>query len=342
MTATVDLAVVGSGPAASASARVAARHGMDCVIIAPPPAPRLGLLELLASTARPALAALSAGEDGLSGSHPLELTRFRWGRDDIGERQVPPSDGATIVDRATFDGALRRVAEQGGARRIDARVVDWTRDGSTWVLDTLPSAGGAGRQVRAARVLIAAGRGSRLMQRGGAVREVRHRMVAVIQRLPVPDLAGRMVVEPTPSGWWYGMGTAQRATIGFVTDADLLAPGTDRASATWRRERAGVDWVPPSGELELRAAVVACVDPAGASGVLPIGDAALSVDPLSGHGLRFALESGIRATLEPQTYATWLAEEQRRHAEDEFALYKREVRYPDAVFWQRRTTRLDA
>lgn len=340
----MDLAIVGDGPAACAAARTAARHGIRTLLIAPSSEHRPGLLELLAATARPALSALGLDAAALVGGDALLRTQFRWGREDPGERVTPPSPAAaTIIDRAEFDSALLAGALAAGAEHMHARVVAWRKEGDGWALETLATTGDAPGDasgvVQAARVLVGTGRGSRLMQRAGAPRLVRHRMVAVIQRVNTERFAGRLIVEPTSTGWWYGMGREQSAIVGFVTDADLLAGGLDRAAATWNRERTGVEWVPPAGELELRPAVVAGVAPGGETGVLPVGDAALAVDPLSGHGLRFALESGIRAVLEPQHYVEWLMSEHERHADDEHALYQRETRFSDSLFWQRHSGR---
>lgn len=333
----VDLAIVGAGPAACAAARAAARHGIHAVLVAPHARTRPGLLELLAASAHPALAALQLADGLVESLQPLERTRFRWGREAAGERVTPPaSASARIVDRADLDAALVAGALAAGAERVDARVVGWQREGSTWVVSTLTAADGAPGLIRAPRVLVGTGRGSRLVQRAGSVRHVRHHMVAIIQRLDTSQLQGTMMVEPTPHGWWYGMGTARGTTIGFVTDSDLLATGLDRAVATWNREREGIDWVAAPGELELRPAAVAQVEPPEATDLLPIGDAALAVDPLSGHGLRIAIESGIRGALDPTGYGEWLRTEQRRHADDERALYDRETRFAAEPFWSRR------
>jgi len=83
---------------------------------------------------------------------------------------------------------------------------------------------------------------------------------------------------------------------------------------------------------------------------LAAGDAAISVDPLSSQGILFALRSGLAAAqaIEESRAGSRLAlPELSRSTRESFDRYldlrrmhySREQRWPDSVFWRRRTDR---
>ena len=137
---------------------------------------------------------------------------------------------------------------------------------------------------------------------------------------------------------------------------DLQRLGRQRVGA----DRLGVGQAATQGADELPITADSLVRPlcvrAAASGRLApvagphwitVGDAALTLDPLSSRGLAAAMAGGIHAatalaarraggTTDPAGYARALADIHHRHLADRRAYYGLEGRWPDAAFWRRR------
>ncbi|MBZ2196972.1 hypothetical protein [Occultella gossypii] len=88
-----------------------------------------------------------------------------------------------------------------------------------------------------------------------------------------------------------------------------------------------------------RSTVSECASPDDPAAALPIGDAALSADPLSGHGLLAGLRGALHAAADLPGYRTWIREQQDRHREQERDLYAQVAGASEiggSVFWVRR------
>jgi len=347
-----DVAVVGDGPAGAAYALSAARAGRTVVMVGMQSLHPHGTLELLAGGAGHILHRLGLLESLATRAPACVGTVFRWGRGRFVERPgAADSRGAGwVVDREWFDPLLREGATAAGVEKVKAVVSTVIFEAGRWQLACTRRAGGRpSRRICAGEVVLATGRVSKLANRCGLQRRVRHRMVAITAWVPggLAGLGSRLLVDPGPSGWWYALGDDRGTVVGYVTDVDLLAAGSDRARATWRTACSTAGWLPPvlrCADLALRASVVAEVilppvvpRPAHSPQLhpLPLGDAALAADPLSGHGLSIALDGALRATTNPEEYIHWLAASQEAHRLQERTLYGDEGRYP-FEFWRRR------
>jgi flavin-dependent dehydrogenase len=82
--------------------------------------------------------------------------------------------------------------------------------------------------------------------------------------------------------------------------------------------------------------------------LLAVGDAAIAFDPLYGQGVYKALQSGIRAahalrehlagnTSALAEYDEMLKRDYAQYLEFRHVFYRAEPRWPDSVFWQRRS-----
>src|SRR5262249_28097564 len=77
---------------------------------------------------------------------------------------------------------------------------------------------------------------------------------------------------------------------------------------------------------------------------LPIGDAAMSFDPLSGQGILKALLSGIKAaevatkcpTSSVHAFTMWSEELWKHYTKNRNEYYRMEKRWADQPFWRRR------
>jgi hypothetical protein len=198
-----------------------------------------------------------------------------------------------------------------------------------------------------------------------------------------PESDCRMLIEAVEEGWWYSAplpsypeplgpeipqptGPAERTScaqsgvpttelaVALMTDFDLLGGGGQGQSRWWRQLRAarhtwervqgGSMIAPPrivAANTYRRAAV------AGEKKYLRVGDAAAAYDPLSGHGLTKALESGLSAAraisehLDGCHNAIQEYEEAIEGAFEDYLTfrmnyYQSEQRWPQSQFWQRR------
>ena len=109
----------------------------------------------------------------------------------------------------------------------------------------------------------------------------------------------------------------------YMTDADQIPRGRQTLESFWREQLCRTTLITSVvGKRASRAALrtvsanTARLDRVGGSGWLAVGDAALSYDPLSAHGIVGALESGVRAA-----QATIQILQGRSHATTEYATW---------------------
>lgn len=301
-----DLVVLGAGPAACAAALSACRKGLRVRMFGQPlPRPR-GSLEVLSGHACVALAAL-----GIAPPAGRTCTRVlsRWDTRVFLERDTADATGGAgrVIDRADFDPILLDRARGAGAEFVPGRV-----HARCWAPAT--------------PVVVATGR--RWPRCIDAART--HHQVGLAQWSWRPGrsaLCGALVVDRAEDGWWYALGDLEGTALAWCT-RHALTP------SQWQARARACDWLP----TDWANAVPSC-RPAGSGegsaprwDALPAGDSALHVDPLTGHGLAFALDSAQRAVATACAgpaavgdYAQWLA------ARRESYLRERAMFLPDAA-----------
>ena len=155
----------------------------------------------------------------------------------------------------------------------------------------------------------------------------------------LPRLGDRLLVDAGPDGWWYALGSPAGVRVTYCLPASRLPPpGSARAELAWRTAAGRTGWVPSldvttSGTQPASARLTTCAVPAGTTGLaqrpgpagrpglLAIGDAALSVSPLSGHGVALALHGAVLAAEDPAGYREWLLRTALEHAAEETRLH---------------------
>ncbi len=319
----VDVAVVGSGPSGLIHALAAHALGRTVAVIGAPSTARPGTYELLSGAVAEELSRLD-----LLGPIRARATRcvgtvYRWNSESFSEQSGSGWSGGWIVDRHWLDPLLRQLA---------------VRRGIALTSQVVRAAGpGAVDGICAAQVVLATGRGSRLPGRAGLTTTHRHRQVAITLERPVrfPELGPRLLVDRARSGWWYAVGDGRLATVGFITDIDLLLPGPDRFGHTWRCSQPS--WLPTAARTAAvrgRASGLAMTQ-AGDPGMDVLGDAALALDPLSGRGLATAVRGALMLAANPQRYRDWIVEQARSHTAAARELYSAAAGKHE--FWRRRT-----
>ncbi len=341
----VDVAIVGGGPAGCACAAELARLGRGAAVIERDDgeAPRVG--DNVGAAARPLLAELGIDLDRADRAMPCALMRSAWGRDALDdEHAVFNALGhGWHVDRSWFDGRVAAAAEARGARVRRGEDVIEVEGPDPWRL--IVDGRGGRRLIEADFVVDATGRRAWLGRRHGGVRRRYDRLCAAAWWLDAP-LEPWALVEGTAAGWWYSAPLpGARSTVMFLTDAELhdvlLPPAPPPHTA------ARLAGVALPGRPRMTNACSQWVEaPAGARW-LPVGDAALAVDPLSARGITFALRSGRDAARAVDGFLGGDAAALARHNAaiagelDAYLLARHEVygqerRWPDAPFWTRR------
>jgi 2-polyprenyl-6-methoxyphenol hydroxylase-like FAD-dependent oxidoreductase len=307
-TATV---VVGAGPAGAAAAASAAQRGESVLLAGRDMDHPAGTLEVLSGRATAALLALGWYDDVVSRARPCDAIVSRWASAQYVERPalLEPGGLGLIVDRAWFDPLVRRLAVRDGVRRVVAPA-----------------------QVPAARRrVLATGKHARFAGLRRALGPSRVALTAAYSNGAVRDLAHRLAVEAVPDGWWSAVDDGRSVAVTYVTDPVVLRRG-GRPEDVWRTAvRDGPGWLPvgcASARPRVRP-IRSCLQ-AGDGGPVRVGDSALSVDPLSGHGLALALETGLRC--HQPDYLAWLADQAAEHARTGRAAH---AAVPfDTPFWQ--------
>lgn len=288
-----DVAVVGGGPAGAIAAHELARSGRRVVLIDPGTTrPRLeGLGERVADLLR------QKGLEEALGTASARLPRtVSWaGLSDT-------ANGERLVRRHEFDPVLRTAAARAGATVLPARL---TRLETASVEHGVRLALSTGETVTARLMIDARGR-----QAPSADRRKGPQTLAIAGRLGEDvDWAGTHV-EATPQGWiWSASEPGFGQWLQISIDAgDLVGSGQSAllnrmkwflAQAQFRGRYSHCGF---SGTLLARPAGLVLSAPDLDLPVLPIGDAAVAIDPLSGHGMFWAVSSALSAVAGALTF----------------------------------------
>ncbi|MGK5172161.1 NAD(P)/FAD-dependent oxidoreductase [Geodermatophilus sp. CPCC 205761] len=305
MPSTWDAVVVGGGPAGSATALRLAATGRSVAVLERSRFDRPRVGETLAPLVWPLLEDLGVWER-FTGLHPLPS----WGTRSVWADPAPVEHSHLVsgyacgwhVDRRAFDRMLADAAASAGAHLwTGTAAVGCRPDGDAWLL-----ACADGRAVRGRLVVDATGRRAGISRALGAGRSTFDRLVALAVRWDGVDVAEEqyLLLEAAAEGWWYTAPLPGAGMVGMLmTDADLCREGGLHASAPWRdRLSATAVTAARVGAAPLRSAPRAHSAASQRSRRagdprpwLSVGDAALSVDPLTGSGVLRALRTAESA-----------------------------------------------
>ncbi|MDA9512101.1 hypothetical protein XI04_03315 [Bradyrhizobium sp. CCBAU 11430] len=162
---------------------------------------------------------------------------------------------------------------------------------------------------------------------------------------------GSLILEAVAEGWWYA--PPHRGALGtliFVTDSDLLPGDATQRICMLREVYGGSALMSKVGEapdfsdyLGMDAQTGSVRDPV-AGKLVAIGDAAISLDPLSGSGVQNAVEGAWTAATEladtqsiGPVYRHWLTVFRDRQLQMRYRQYEDAARrFRNSSFWQRR------
>jgi flavin-dependent dehydrogenase len=370
-----DAAVVGAGPAGSATARWLAQRGWRVALLERTrfEAPRIG--ESVAPNVQGSLRELGLWSEFLAlAPLPSWGTCSLWG-DAVRQSHshlLNPYGCGWHVDRRAFDRMLARAAVTAGTSLFEGLALQRSvhRNGYWW-LQTKPFTlqAEATPQTLRARVLIdATGRRAQVARALGAQRILLDRLVGVAVRWSGVNAAERshLLVEAAREGWWYSapLPCGAQNDVGtmiaiLMTDADLCGRLRLIVAERWQARlqstqatRQRLDRAHRISTPQVHCAQSQRLRRDGASDAGPwlaVGDAALAVDPISGSGVPRALRTARAAAdtvsdllARPRAWeGTLAAYEAERDKECTSYLFERAQYYSaeqrfDTPFWQRR------
>ncbi len=296
--------VIGGGPAGACFASRMAQLGASVVLAERLVFPRRWLGESLTPGVREFLLAMGAGkalEDG--GFPPARDVRVSW----EGESLTRVKSGAEglLVDRGRFDQMLLDHAAREGVRVLQpAQVVELKRVEEGWQA-TLAHGGGHER-VHADFLADARGRGALA---GSPRRAMGQRSLAVFGYWRGSSLPQHATVSAGERGWFWGIPLPDGSynAQAFVSPRDFHSSPGESIEQRYRALIAGSELAPGLAEAGMEGPVRAVdatpylVDEPVTSRSIRLGDAALSLDPISSSGVQKAIQSALAGAIVANT-----------------------------------------
>jgi flavin-dependent dehydrogenase len=359
-----DVAVIGGGPAGAAAALSLAAEGRSVILIGRSHRSGFRAGEVLGPEIAPLLVQLGVWESFLaSGPQPAHGIWSAWGGRNLVAKDfvVSPYGPAWRVDRARFDEMLLTAAAKAGSRvALRFRRVTVRRNAGGWRINAEGST--EALTVDSRFVVDATGRAAAVARANGARWLGRDRLVALVGLLAkrtdtTASADDVLLVESAPIGWWYSTVLPSGDLVAaLLTDADLVRDHSRAAAGAWCDALVSAEFTAlraagfTHSAFHVRPAGVGCLDRAAGVGWIAVGDAASTMDPLSGIGIAKGLQSailGAGAISDALSGMQGGLDIHARRSREEFeasqrtgaAYYDLERRWSECPFWRRRQSR---
>jgi flavin-dependent dehydrogenase len=357
-----DVAVIGGGPAGTATAIALARAGRSVAVLERSHYDRVRIGEILPPAARLPLIELGVWDRFIAEGHaPSPGILSAWGQDEPYDNHFTrnPYGHGWHLDRRRFDAMLGLEAGEAGTKvYLGARVTSClpvtSRD---WQVEF--TSNGERDHLQATLLIYATGRACVLARWQGAKRIFYDRLVGLISfffaRSAERKRAYQTLIETAENGWWYSAWLPNsRLVVAYMTDADLIPRSRVPVSKYWQSRleqaphtRSRMSGCVPETGLRSVAANSYRIDCVTGNNWLAVGDAAVAFDPLSSQGICHALKSGLLAAraienclLGDQTaleeYARGIQRSFDKYLSTRAVYYSWEQRWSSSAFWQRR------
>ena len=359
------MAVLGAGPAGSATALRLRSQGVERVLLTEAShfeVDRIG--ESVPPDTRRLLDDLDVLSAFLEEDHePCLGSCSSWGNDGVGYNDfaVNVFGSGWHLDRTRFDAFLAdQAAERGAALACGYRYRRAQPHPSGGYSIRLKKANGEEVGVTASLVVDATGHSARFARARGARRRITDRLICVAGTFHLPggtSLRRLTMLESCTYGWWYAARLGpEKAVVVVATDSRRCRERnlTDRRSWFWQLARtnhigAAVDGGTLSGSLKASPALSSRLDRMSGPDWVAVGDAAMTYDPLTSQGIYKALATGalagdaIAAALSGDRealsdYETRLSADYRDYERLRTHLYETETRWREHPFWRARTS----
>jgi len=358
-----DVAIIGGGPAGSASA-ISLRQtfpSLSVLMLESSDYSRARAGEVLPPIARDLLTHLGVLEEmSESVATPARGLACAWGAGDLDETNYfyGLAGEGWHLDRRRFDAMLATRAEALGVTVCrNTSLHSSSRNGDVWQLQAGRGDGDQCDPIEARFVIDATGRNATFARSQGAQLQPRDALMA-FSRIFQHDgpVEARMIVEACTHGWWYTAPLpGHRRVVSLLTDADLGRHLRLHSEPLWQEQlrttshvRHLVDGARLQPGVIVRSAATAALDRVCGEGWLAAGDAATAFDPLSAQGITSALRSGILASFAAgdvvsgrdvsaqDRYQRIVSAHGSNYDRVHREHYSRERRWSNSPFWQRR------
>lgn len=356
----VDIIVIGAGIAGCTSAMTACRSGARVALVGPSPELTDKPGDSLSPAARSVLLKLELEHLLQDPRHRPNMSSYAsWGSSLLAQKHaIQNAEGeGYIIHRAVFERELETSACQlAKLVRNTAFLHSFHRDTKgNWNICLKD-----GEKFTSKFLIDASGRNAVVARHLSAIQRA-DRLTGVCAFLSGTDQEASpmaaTLLEAVANGWWYAtLLPDNRLSLAFFSDSDLLPRQTGKKTTPFAeliRESIYVrDWLawsdyrlvtPP----RIHNAATQWLESSAGAGWAAAGDAAVSFDPLSSHGMTSALWTGQRVAeiavefindteCNYEKYNTGIAAGVSDFLHHKKQIYSRERRWRDQPFWQRR------
>jgi flavin-dependent dehydrogenase len=312
---------------------------------------------------------LEYGKRFLTEDHlPAYGTCAAWGSDTLHQNEFffQPAQRGWHLDRRRFDAMLaREAANRGVALYRDSKFLNSQPGGSKTFRLAIDCQGEDEKLIETAFVVDATGRQAVFASQKGVQKNFEDRLLAVFvffQFDPAsPFTETYTLVEACEDGWWYSSLLPEgMLAVAFMSDSDVIKSRRLIAFQEWfdllettKHTKERVEKTQPAGAPLMYPASSHRLAQVTGNGWLAVGDAATTFDPLSSVGIMKGLRSGVLAsyaigdffrgnTSGLEKYEALLKREFENYLATRAEYYRREKRWANSLFWQRRHERIHA
>lgn len=289
----VDICIVGAGPAGAVAARILARRSHRVLVLTRPPRRAIFPFETLGVRAQTLLHELGLESRFQDSIEPgPEKRGIRWGSEPLQWTAPDQHSLGVRILRDRFDEELRSLALSAGAEIEQVvRVEECGDESGLWLRAS--DAQGNGLEVRSRAFLLATGRAAGIAPCPSEVVATGPKTYAVIGRgHALPGFEDSSCVEGDRHGWSWFLSSPKRgaAAAVFIPTQRLRSMGP---SAAFKEACTSASGPLRAFQIEELSVVDVTSRLRRSLGVwVPLGDASCTIDPISSQGLQKALANG--------------------------------------------------